>query len=231
VHVAGPRTDAVARPKAGLAHHGIVLPATDRTVVDGLPCTSLARTVVDLARTLPREAAVAAADAALRQVAWDARARRYDDDAAEGFRRELQIRVAQAAGGRGVRQARFVTAFADGRAQLPGESVSRLLLRDLGFAPPRLQVPFAGPNDEDWAIDFGLDDVRAWGEFDGKGKYTDPLFLAGRTPEQALLAEKQREDWIRGRSNRRFARWEMSHIASAATLGRRLASFHIHAPS
>lgn len=34
--------------------------------------------------------------------------------------------------------------FADGRAQLPGESVSRLYLDDLGFARPRLQVPFDG---------------------------------------------------------------------------------------
>jgi len=231
VHVAGPRTDAVARPKAGLAHHGVSLPDEDKVVIDGLPCSSLSRTVVDLARTLPREAAIAAADAALRHVAWDARARCYDSEAADDFRRGLLNRLSKAAGARGIRQARFVAAFADGRAQLPGESVSRLLLNDLGFAPPRLQVPFAGPDGEAWAIDFGLDDVGAWGEFDGKSKYTDAAFLAGRTPEQALLEEKYREDWIRGRSNRRFARWEMSHIASAAALRQRLAAFHIHAPA
>lgn len=231
VHVAGPRTDAVARPKAGLAHHGVSVPDDDRVVVDGLPCTSLARTVLDLARTLPIEAAIAAADAALRQIAWDPRRRRYDNDAAEAFRTELLERLARAAGTRGVRQARFVVAFADGRAQLPGESVSRFRLIQVGFAPPRLQVPFAGPKNEEWMIDFGLDDVGAWGEFDGERKYTDPAFLAGRSPEQALLEEKYREDWIRGRSNRRFARWGMSHIGTADDLARRLAAFHIYPPS
>jgi hypothetical protein len=230
VHVTGPRTDAVARPKAGLAHHGVRLSDDDKVLIDGLPCTSLARTVFDLARTMPRKTAVAAADAALRIIAWDRESRCYDEGAAETFRRGLLDRIAKASGARGVRQARFVVAFADGRAQLPGESVSRLHLHDLGFGAPRLQVHFPGPHGEDWAIDFGLDDVGAWGEFDGKGKYSDPTFLRGRTPEQALLDEKQREDWIRGRSNRKFARWGMAHIGSAHDLAKRLAAFHIRPP-
>ncbi|WP_194397491.1 type IV toxin-antitoxin system AbiEi family antitoxin domain-containing protein [Microbacterium atlanticum] len=231
VHVAGPRTDAVARPRAGLAHHAVQLSDGDKVVLDGLPCTSLARTVFDLARTVPRGTAVAAADAALRAVAWHAGDRVYDEYAAEAFRSGLLDRLAKAAGSRGVRQARFIVAFADGRAQLPGESISRLHLHDLGFAPPRLQVPFRGPRGEDWAVDFGLDDADAWGEFDGKGKYTDPAFLRGRTPEQAVLEEKYREDWIRGTSNRRFARWGIAHVGSAADLARRLAAFHISPPS
>lgn len=230
VHVAGPRTDAVARPKAGLSHHSALLSDGDKVVIDGVPCTSLARTVFDLVRTIPRAPAIAAADAALRLVAWDPRSRKYDEAAAEAFRRQLLDRLTTARGARGVRQARFVVAFADGRAQLPGESVSRLHLHDLGFAPARLQVPILGPRGEDWAIDFSLDDVDAWGEFDGTGKYTDPAFLRGRTAEQAVLAEKYREDWIRGTTNRRFARWGMVHIGSADDLARRLAAFHIHAP-
>lgn len=230
VHVTGPRTDAVSRPKAGLSHHRVQLPDHDKVIIEGIPCTSLARTVFDLARTLPREAAIAAADAAFRAVAWDEQDRTYDLAAAEGFRDELLDRLAKAAGSRGIRQARFVLGFADGRAQRPGESVSRLYLADLGFAPPRLQVPFAGPRGEAWSIDFGLDDADAWGEFDGKGKYTDPAMLRGRTAEEVVLAEKYREDWIRGRSNRRFGRWGMPHIDSAAALGRRLAKFQILPP-
>jgi hypothetical protein len=231
VHVMGPRTDAVARPKAGLAHHCVALTENDMVTLDGAPCTSLSRTVFDLTRTLSREAAVALADAAFRQVGWDAEARRFDSVAAEAFRGQLIDRISLSPGARGIRQARWIAEFADGRAQLPGESVSRLHLVDLGFAVPRLQVPFPGPKGEPWAIDFGLDDVGAWGEFDGVGKYTDPSMLQGRSSQDAVLAEKFREDWIRGRSQRKFGRWGNPHIASARTLGERLAAFHIYPPS
>lgn len=115
----------------------------------------------------------------------------------------------------------------DGRAHLPGESVSRLYLADLGFAPPRLQVPFPAPRGGKYWIDFGLDDVKAWGEFDGTGKYFDPEMLKGDSSREALRKEKDREDWIRGRSQWRFARWGSPHIGCAKSLGSHLAKFGI----
>ena len=230
VHTSGPRTDAVARPKCGVAHHGVEVGPLDHDVVHGIPCTSLERTVYDVIRTESKETAVVVADAALRQVAWGSRRDRYDHDSAESWRARLIARIEGSPGARGIRQARWVVRFADGRAQLPGESVSRLYLVELGFAVPRLQVPFAGPNGESWRIDFGLDDVGAWGEFDGVGKYIDPVLLGGRTAAEVVLSEKQREDWIRGRSQRRFARWGMPHIATAETLGTRLVMFSILPP-
>ncbi|WP_139230883.1 hypothetical protein [Microbacterium sp. cf046] len=227
VHTSGPRTDGVVRPKAGLAHHAVAVDDEDRVVIAGLPCTSLERTVYDMIRTQSKEAAVALADAAMRLVAAGSRRGRYDDDAADAWRASLLGRIARSVGARGIRQARWLARFADGRAELPGESVSRLYLVELGFAAPRLQVPFDGPNGEQWLIDFGLDDVGAWGEFDGVGKYTDPDLLDGRTPDQAIMREKHREDWIRGRSQRRFVRWGMQHVATAEALGSRLSSFGI----
>ena len=44
-----------------------------------------------------------------------------------------------------------------------------------------------------------------------------------------LLHEKQREDWIRGTTQRRYGRWGTAHLALGA-LRTRLASFHIHPP-
>ena len=146
------------------------------------------------------------------------------------WRSRLRERIARHPGARGIRQARWVVDFADGRAELPGESVSRLYLVDLGFSPPRLQVPFAGPAGRIYRIDFGLDDVQTWGEFDGVGKYFDPQMLRERSSREALRAEKEREDWIRGRSQWRFARWGSQHISSAAALGSRLRSFGITPP-
>jgi GNAT superfamily N-acetyltransferase len=202
----------------------------DVTVVQGLRCTTLARTVVDLVGTLPVEAAISVADAALRIVAWDPATRRYDDTAAERWRNELLERLATRAGHRGIGQARWVVQFADGRAQRPGESISRLYLHWLGFAPPRLQVPVPGPGGRTWWLDFGLDDIPVWGEFDGERKYLDPTMLAGKTAGRAVLDEKWREDYIRGSTRRAVLRWGDAHISTPAALARRLTEFAVELP-
>jgi hypothetical protein len=210
------------------ARHVAPLPAADIVVRQGIRCTSLERTVFDVARTLPLETAVACADAAERTVAL--RGPRWDEDALAFWRAHLAERMGAAAGARGVRQARRVIEFADGRAQLPGESVSRLQLHRLGFAPPRLQVAVPAQEGGQYFVDFALDDVRAFGEFDGRVKYTDPLMRAGKSLEQVLLAEKQREDWIRGLTQYRFVRWGAEHSATPARLAARLKSFGIIPP-
>lgn len=201
----------------------------DVVEIGGVRCTSIARTVFDVSRSLRPEAALSIADAALRRRAWDQASHLYSANAAAAWREELEVRLRRMPGGRGVRQARWVAGFADGRAQLPGESVSRLQLVRLGFARPDLQVRVRAPHGYYW-IDFGLEDVGAWGEFDGVAKYTDPALLAGRTTAQALLLEKQREDWIRGTTRRPVVRWQARHIATSATLGQLLASFGVRPP-
>ncbi len=127
------------------------------------------------------------------------------------------------AGKRGVRRARWVLAHADGRAQLPGESVSRHHLLQLGFTDLRLQVRVPGPAGTDYFVDFALDQVPAWGEFDGAAKYVDPKLAAGRTPQQVLRAEKAREDWIRATTGRIVVRWGFEHLSSPRSLATRLA--------
>src|SRR3546814_7568878 len=102
---------------------GPLLPE-DVTEREGLLVTSLPRTIVDVIRTVSTEAAIAYFDAALRLVAWRGHGR-YDGEAAERFRAEIVARLEAMPGARGIRQARVVASFADGRAQLPGESVSR----------------------------------------------------------------------------------------------------------
>ncbi|MGO4681092.1 hypothetical protein [Microbacterium sp. 2MCAF23] len=208
--------------------HVAPLGSFDTSVISGIRCTSLSRTVFDLARSMPLEAAVSAADAAERMMAL--RGRERDLDAVESWQAGLAQRLEEAAGARGIRQARWVADFADGRAQLPGESVSRLRLHRLGFAAPRLQVGVPAPDGQMYFVDFGLDDVRAFGEFDGETKYRDEAMRSGRSIEDVLLAEKQREDWIRGRTQRRMARWGSSHIRTDEGLARRLGSFGICPP-
>ncbi|MEN2738210.1 hypothetical protein ABCS02_10480 [Microbacterium sp. X-17] len=225
VHVTGLR-GLRASGSSRLIRHEDRLDENDVELVGGLRCTSLERTVFDLVRAASLEAGVSAADAALGRVAVTGRVQA--DDLADGWRERMRERAVQAGAVRGVKQLRWVIGFADGRAELPGESVSRLQLYRLGFATPRLQIPVSGPGTPEYWIDLGLDDVDCWMEFDGEGKYRDEALRSGRSLEDVLLAEKRREDTVRGLTGRRFVRMESRHLRSPSEFGRRLASFGIH---
>lgn len=225
VHVAieGERHSRVA---AGVARHRMKIADAEITVRHGLRCTTLSRTVADLARMLPSEAAVCAGDAALRLVA--ARGHDYDKELAAVWKSCLTSHLRR--GQRGIRRAYEVCDFLDGRAQLPGESVSRLQLRRLGFAPPLLQVPVIGAEGREYRLDFGFRRSRVFGEFDGEAKYLEPQLRSRDTPAEALIAEKWREDDVRGVTGWSFARWGHMHIGTPDRLGRRLAAFGVHPP-
>ncbi|WP_345800060.1 hypothetical protein AAIB33_11310 [Microbacterium sp. AZCO] len=228
VHVTLPQGTR-ASSRSGLARHRDALPDEDLTVLDGIRCTTLERTTFDIARSLSREAAVAFADAALRKVAM--RGTSYDTVAAEGWRERMLDRAARGAGLRGVRQAIEVIRFADGRADLPGESVTRLQLARLGFTRFGLQVVVPAPSGGEYRVDLELEEMRTLLEFDGYAKYLDEALRSGKPLADVLLDEKRREDWIRGRTQKRLVRVEDAHIASPNALAARLLSFGIPLPS
>ncbi|MEV8262920.1 type IV toxin-antitoxin system AbiEi family antitoxin domain-containing protein [Microbacterium sp. NPDC077057] len=214
------------RTEAGVVRHQMMLDEGDVVRRHGLRCTSLARTVFDLARLLRPEAVVAAGDAALRMVSVDGH--EVDPDAVAAWRAEVEGLCV--AGLRGVRRARWIGVFADGRAQLPGESVSRLQLHRLGFRDIDLQVPIVGSDGARYFADFGFPRSRAFGEFDGEDKYRDAELRTMPTAADAVTAEKHREDEIRGVTGWRVVRWGSRHIRTAEDLGRRLAAFGIRPP-
>lgn len=228
VHVSGAGTSGhVTASEPTVARHQVAVAAEDVTAVDGIPCTGLARTVADTLRLATEEAGIALVDAALRRLAWDSDAHVYDQDAADRFVAEVSRRLP--VGGRGVRRAREILALGDGRAQLPGESISRLYLVRLGFAVPRLQVEIPSPLGGRYFVDFGIDDAGVWGEFDGRGKYVDEALRGTDIDVEAvLLAEKEREDWIRGTTHRRLVRWNGADIRDTTCFRRRLAAFHVY---
>jgi hypothetical protein len=222
-----PNARSGSRPR--LARHCEPLPDEDVEIHDGVPCTSLARTTFDVVRVVPRETAVAFADAALRKVAVEGRT--YDVDAAEHWRLGMLERVGRARGARGIRQAEEVIRFADGRAELPGESVTRLQLHRLGVRDFGLQIPVAAPRGANYFVDLEIEESGTFLEFDGQGKYLDEALRSGRTLEEVLLDEKRREDWIRGVTQKRFVRVEDPHIVTTEALAARLAGFGIRLPS
>jgi very-short-patch-repair endonuclease len=133
----------------------------------GVTVTSVARTLVDLARHDRRDA-IMAADAALRHRSTSST--------------EIAGALERAAGWPGVRQARSVLAQADARAESPLESLARLTLVDDGFPLPELQVEIAG-----YRVDMLVRAARLVIEVDGLAKYS----------ADALRREKRREQRLR----------------------------------
>ncbi|MCW2165271.1 hypothetical protein B0I12_002426 [Microbacterium hydrothermale] len=215
--------------RPGLTRHLDELGPEDVVTVEGLRCTSVERTVFDVARVASLETGVACADAAARRVA--VRERVFDPGAHEEWRGRLRVRAAAASGRRGAARARWVIEFFDGRAELPGESLSRLQLFRLGHRVFDLQVPVEGPAGEVYEVDIGLPEARTFWEFDGEGKYLDEARRSGRTLDEVLLREKRREDWIRGVTQWRLYRGGFRDVATPEALAARLAAFGVAPPT
>src|SRR5690606_29064407 len=98
---------------------------------------------------------------------------------------------------RGLVRARDALDFGTSQADSVRESEARVLMALLGFPAPTLQKPFRLPSGRRVRTDFYFEEFDHVGEFDGTGKYFDPEILEGRTPQQALLEEKDREDELR----------------------------------
>lgn len=206
VHVTRDRRGGgVIRPT--LRVHGSQLREIDRTVVGGRVVTSLPRTVVDLARTLPYEQAVAVADGGLA----------LDADLAM-----LAECLEQAKRWHGAPQARRVVAFADGRSESVGESYSRSAMQRLDLPMPVLQHEVF---DQDGYLigrcDFAWLERRTVGEFDGKVKY-GRFRRPGETFEQAVYREKLREDAIRDQ-DWQVVRWTWDELRRPQLIADRLA--------
>ncbi|MDH6282127.1 hypothetical protein [Prescottella agglutinans] len=182
------------------------LPAEDVVVVDGLTVTTPARTVVDLARTVPFECSVVSGDHAL----------------AMGLvtHRDLTDALEQCRGRRGAAQAARAVAFMDARSESVGESRSRVLIHRMRLPVPDLQRVLHDDGVQLGRVDFFFERERVVGEFDGLGKYTEHL-RPGQTTEQAVIEEKTREDRIRA-AGYSVARWGWRELSTPEEVVRRL---------
>jgi predicted transcriptional regulator of viral defense system len=198
------RTDADTR----LRSHASRLVEGDVVRIGSVPVTSLARTVLDLARSLPFPVALAAADAALAT-------RRVTRD-------DLRAVLGAAAGTRGTRSARRVVDLCDERSESVGESRSRAVMHQMGLQLPDLQVEVRRPDGGlVGRCDFGWRGARVLGEFDGRIKY-GRLLRPGQDPGDAVFEEKRREDALRD-ENWGMVRWVWRELDAPLLLGRRIA--------
>jgi hypothetical protein len=164
--------------------HTAPLQVDEVAVVDGWPVTSAARTVLDVARTLPFEQALVIADAALHRKLTN------PEQLATQLERSTRLPGAIAA-------ARVVS-FADGLSESVGESRSRIMIHRAGLPAPELQVEVLDQHGRFVARgDFGYRRQLVIGEFDGRVKYTGDLGKDDDDPREVLWNEKLREDAVR----------------------------------
>ena len=194
------------RVSANLHVHYAEVPSAEILRIDGLPVTSLERTAVDLARSVSFERAVAIMDGALHL----------------GGREEALASAVRAGRKRhGIAIAREALAFADGRSESVGESISRVRLSQAGLPTPHLQFEIRDRNGI-WIArtDFAWPEFGVVGEFDGRVKYIG----APDHVTSVVMAEKSREQAIQA-AGWTVIRWGWQDLSHPAMLAQRLRPF------
>ncbi len=159
--------------------HSDTLDDDETCVRDGIRLTTPARTAFDLGRRKDMTLAVIRLDALMH--------------ATEVKAVDVELLVDRHRGARGLVQLRRVLLLADGGAESPWESRTRLVLIGSGLPRPQTQIEVLN----EWGaviarIDMGWDDFKVGVEFDGAQHWTDP---AQRTRDIDRLAELEARGW------------------------------------
>jgi hypothetical protein len=168
-HIAVPHNRPAPHIKAVL--HRIRSDELVETAHNPWPVTTIERTLVDCARTMPFADALAIADSALRRrlVDW-----------------HVLTRLAEDVRGPGASAVRRALLAADGRSASIGESLTRAAALDAGLPPPELQYKLQLPGGRLAYLDlawrrYGGRVVRLGVEFDGRSSHgSDGAFVADR---------------------------------------------------
>jgi hypothetical protein len=163
------------RPRGdGIVFHAAALAPEHVTRCWGALVTSVPRTVVDLARTLPFMDAVVVADSALRL--------------GKVAKPELFLVADSCGQWPGVARARRAIEFADERAESVLESCARVVFYEAGLEPPELQAEFRGDGFV-FRGDFYWARHRTIAEADGMAKYEDPSRARDQIRRDRLLRD------------------------------------------
>jgi hypothetical protein len=199
--------------RAGVHRHTGSLTSEEIVEHLGIRLTSLARTLVDMARTAGFRDGLVMADHALH--------RSRDPQA---LRRAMRACIERLPGAVGIGNARRMSDFAVVAAESPGESLSRILFQEQKVPEPllqyRLTVGLPGGAPGNFITDFAWKRLKAVGEFDGRVKYGRCL-REGQTPGDAVFEEKCREDAIRS-ADWLVLRWTWDELKRPDVLGRRV---------
>jgi Transcriptional regulator, AbiEi antitoxin len=166
VTITVPRSSPVTVKRADVTLHRSSLPPGHVSRSSVIPVTSVARTVVDVARTTSFMSGVATADSALHE--------------RKTTKARLLAIAAACAGWPGIERAREVIAFSDHRSESAFESISRVAFRDAGLPAPELQVWVGSATRRIGRADFLWREHRTIGEPTARSSTRNP----GRAREQ-----------------------------------------------
>jgi hypothetical protein len=170
------------RTRHGVKHHKAPMRPDQIMFVDGQPVLDVPRTVADIAREHGLRHGIVAAGSALRSGV---------------SRRALRAAVEPMRCWPNVTVVRRAVEWADGRCENPGEDLTLLMLKQLGFTDVEPQFGLQDNGRIAW-VDFRI--RRHLLEFDGRLKYrpVQEGGVATRPPSEVLWMEKQRQDWLCG---------------------------------
>ena len=174
------------RTRHGVCHHLAPFEPHQIVEIEGVATFDMARTAVDIARSHGQREGlrygIVACDSAMR---------------AGVTRIELQAALAPMKSWPNVTIARESVGLADPESDGAGESLTRLLVLELGMGDVQTQFGMRQGKREAWC-DLRLG--RHLIEFDGHVKYQrrEAGGIADRDPGEVLWAEKQRQDWLCG---------------------------------
>lgn len=193
----------------GLVVRGSPIPSAFVTVVDGIPCTDVRRTAVDLARGRSLPAALVPLDGAARRLISAAgthegdelRRRVHDPELRRLARQEIAYAISACVGWPGIAAVRRALPFVEPAAESAFESRSRSWFLRAGLPPLEIGAEIRAGGRTYWA-DFCSRERRVIGEADGWGKYgTDLDSVRSRlTHEKQRQADLESDGW-------RVVRW------------------------
>ena len=162
------------RKTKGIVLHNDSLSSDETVVIRGLPVTTPARTAFDLGRRYGHTLAVIRVDALLQATDLELS--------------DVLSLIDRHRGARGVVQLREVVELADGGAESPQETRTRLVLTDAGLRPTQTQIDvFDRFGDHIGRIDMGWPEWKVGVEYDGEQHWTDPAIRARDIDRQAEL--------------------------------------------
>ena len=148
------------------------------TAVSGRLVTESAWTAIEVARDLKRPRALATLDAALRSATCTPP--------------QLWAAAERQAGRRGIVAVRNLIGLANGLAESPMESRTRLLMVDGGLPEPALQYEIVDRRGRLWRLDFAWPAAKVAVEYDGADWHSDPDALRHDRQKRAALRDL---DW------------------------------------
>ena len=177
--------------------------------LDGIACTTVARTGFDLARRLPLETAVIRVDALL--------------NATSATPQSVEDVAHRHPGARGVRRLQTAMALVDAGAESPQETRLRLLLIQSGLPRPVTQIPVMNERGRVVRrIDMGWPEWKVGAEYDGEQHWSNPEDYANDIERLEFLAAK---GWRIVRVSARQLRYERPRVVDRVRLALRERGF------